>query len=154
MPRSWSSARRSRSTADRPGRGAAADGSTSIKAIPQSAIERFKIALDLAPHDPLAFNSMVGIGCAHFKAGHYAEAARWQERALIEHPVRDLGASNPVPGLCAGRSRRRRPAAASARCGEHYPDLTVSEVQRGMPPLPQDYRNLVVGSLQEVGLPA
>src|ERR1700755_1297628 len=52
----------------------------------ESAIERFKIALDLAPQDTLAFNSMIGIGCAHFKAGNYAEAARWQERALTEHP--------------------------------------------------------------------
>ncbi|WP_409997305.1 tetratricopeptide repeat protein, partial [Bradyrhizobium cosmicum] len=47
------------------------------KGEPESAIERLKIALDLAPHDPLAFNSMVGIGCAHFKAGQYAEAAYW-----------------------------------------------------------------------------
>ena len=31
------------------------------------AIERFKIALDLAPHDSFAFNNMVGIGCAHFE---------------------------------------------------------------------------------------
>jgi len=53
---------------------------------PESAIERFKIALDLAPQDSLAFNSMVGVGCAHFKAGNYVEAARWQERALVEHP--------------------------------------------------------------------
>ena len=52
----------------------------------ESAIERFKIALDLAPNDSLAFNSLVGIGCAHFEAGRYLEAARWQQRALIEHP--------------------------------------------------------------------
>ena len=29
---------------------------------------------------------MVGIGCAHFKAGRYRDAAHWQERGLIEHP--------------------------------------------------------------------
>ena len=52
----------------------------------ESAIERFKIALDLAPNDPLAFNSLVGIGCANFGAGNYVEAARWQQRALAEHP--------------------------------------------------------------------
>ena len=34
-----------------------------------------------------------------------------------------------------------------------YPDLTVSEVQRGMPPLPPAYRNLVVEALHDVGLP-
>jgi AraC-like DNA-binding protein len=41
----------------------------------EAAIERFKIALDLAPHDALAFNSFVGIGCAHFSAGRYHDAA-------------------------------------------------------------------------------
>ena len=50
------------------------------------AIERFKIALDLAPHDLFAFNNLVGIGCAHFEAGRYYEFAQWQERALAEHP--------------------------------------------------------------------
>src|SRR3977135_2277982 len=40
-----------------------------------SAIERFKIALDLAPHDSFAFNNMVGIGCAHFEAGRHRDSA-------------------------------------------------------------------------------
>ena len=31
---------------------------------PKSAIERFKIALELAPDDALAFNNQIGIGCA------------------------------------------------------------------------------------------
>jgi hypothetical protein len=35
-----------------------------------------------------------------------------------------------------------------------YPDLTVSEVQAGMPPLPESYRNLVFEALSEAGLPA
>jgi len=37
---------------------------------------------------------------------------------------------------------------------QHYPDLTVSEVQQGMPPLPPSQCDLVVGALQEAGLPA
>ncbi|HYC15044.1 MAG TPA: helix-turn-helix domain-containing protein, partial [Stellaceae bacterium] len=53
---------------------------------PDSAIERFKIALELAPHDALAFNSLAGIGLAHFVAGRYLEAAQWQEYALQAHP--------------------------------------------------------------------
>ncbi|HLJ21857.1 MAG TPA: helix-turn-helix domain-containing protein, partial [Stellaceae bacterium] len=51
-----------------------------------SAIERFGIALELAPQDPLAFNNLMGIGVAHFNAGRYQEAARWQNWALREHP--------------------------------------------------------------------
>ena len=123
------------------------------KGDPASAIERLKIALDLAPHDPLAFNSMVGIGCAHFKAGQYAEAAYWQERALAEHPSASWVHRTLCPAhLLAGQGAQARRSLGALR--HHYPDLTVPEVQRGMPPLPQSYCDLVVGTLQEAGLPA
>jgi hypothetical protein len=36
----------------------------------------------------------------------------------------------------------------------HHPDLTLSEVQQGMPPLPESYRNLVFAALSDIGLPA
>ena len=120
---------------------------------PESAIERLKIALDLAPHDSLAFNSLVGIGCAHFKAGNYAEAARWQERALIEHPSAIWVHRTLCPAYVLGGARlEARRSLAALR--EQYPQLTLSEVQRGMPPLPESYRNLVVDALNDVGLPA
>ncbi|KJC61164.1 hypothetical protein UP10_09785 [Bradyrhizobium sp. LTSPM299] len=120
---------------------------------PESAIERLKIALDLAPHDSLAFNSMVGIGCAHFKAGNYVEAAGWQERALIEHPSAIWVHRTLCPAyvLGGGKSAARRSFGALR---ERYPELTVSEVQLGMPPLPQGYCDLVVGALRDIGLPA
>jgi len=120
---------------------------------PESAIERLKIALELAPHDSLAFNSLVGIGCAHFKAGNYAEAARWQERALIEHPSAIWVHRTLCPALMlAGARQEARRSLAALR--EQYPELTLSEVQRGMPPLPESYCNLVVDALHDVGLPA
>lgn len=123
------------------------------KGDPQSAIERFKIALDLAPHDPLAFNSMVGIGCALFTAGQYAEAARWQERALAEHPSSIWVHRTLCPAhVLAGQVPQARRSLDALR--QHYPDLTVSEVQQGMPPLPPSQCDLVVGALQEAGLPA
>ena len=123
------------------------------KGDPQSAIERFKIALDLAPHDPLAFNSMVGIGCALFIAGQYAEGAQWQERALAEHPSASWVHRTLCPAyVLAGQGPQARRSLGALR--QHYPDLTVSEVQRGMPPLPPSQCELVVGALQEAGLPA
>jgi AraC-like DNA-binding protein/tetratricopeptide (TPR) repeat protein len=120
---------------------------------PESALERFKIALDLAPQDSLAFNSMVGIGCAHFKAGNYIEAARWQERALSEHPSAIWVHRTLCPAyvLSGARAEARRSLDA-LRSG--YPDLTLAEVQLGMPPLPESYRNLVVETLSDAGLPA
>ncbi|NOJ41986.1 helix-turn-helix domain-containing protein [Bradyrhizobium australiense] len=123
------------------------------KGDPQSAIERFKIALDLAPHDPLAFNSMVGIGCALFTAGQYAEGAIWQERALAEHPSASWVHRTLCPAyVLAGQRPQARRSLGALR--QHYPDLTLAEVHRGMPPLPPIQCDLVVGALQEAGLPA
>jgi AraC-like DNA-binding protein/Tfp pilus assembly protein PilF len=120
---------------------------------PESAIERFKIALDIAPQDSLAFNSMVGIGCAHFKAGNYIEAARWQERALREHPSAIWVHRTLCPAyVLTGQSSEARRSLDALRSG--YPALTVSDVQLGMPPLPESYRNLVVEALSDAGLPA
>jgi hypothetical protein len=36
---------------------------------------------------------------------------------------------------------------------DQYPELTISEVHLGMPPLPQAYRDLVIEGLQAAGLP-
>jgi hypothetical protein len=120
---------------------------------PESAIERFKIALDLAPQDPLAFNSLVGIGCAHFAAGNYAEAARWQQRALIEHPSASWVHRTLCPAyLLAGAKSEARRSLDALRA--QYPKLTLSKIQQGMPPLPEAYCDLVVDALHGVGLPA
>ncbi|MBV9564504.1 MAG: helix-turn-helix domain-containing protein [Bradyrhizobium sp.] len=117
-----------------------------------AAIERFRIGLDLAPQDALAFNSLVGIGCAHFKAGNYAEAARWQQRAVLEHPSSAWMHRTLCPAyLLTGA----RPAAQRSldALRAHHPDLTLAEVRRGMPPLPESYRNLVLEALSDLGLP-
>jgi AraC-like DNA-binding protein/tetratricopeptide (TPR) repeat protein len=118
----------------------------------ESAIERFKIALDLAPHDALAFNSLVGIGCAHFEAGRYLDAARWQERALAEHPSAVWIHRTMCPAyVLAGVETEARRSVAALR--QRYPGLTISEVRQALPPLTQSYSDLVVEALGTVGLP-
>jgi AraC-like DNA-binding protein/tetratricopeptide (TPR) repeat protein len=120
---------------------------------PASAIERFRIALDLAPQDQLAFNSMVGIGCAHFNTGRYIEAARWQHRALLEHPSALWVHRTMCPAyLLAGQHAEARLSMQALRT--HYPELTISEVQRGTPPLPDSYLSLMFEALSDAGLPA
>ena len=117
-----------------------------------SAIERFKIALDLAPNDCLAFNSMVGVGCAHFESGRYAEAADWQRRALALHPSATWIHRTMCPAyvLVGAKTEARRSVTALR---ENYPELTISEVQEGFPPLPQSYCDRVFNALHSVGLP-
>jgi AraC-like DNA-binding protein/tetratricopeptide (TPR) repeat protein len=119
---------------------------------PESAIERFKIALDLAPHDALAFNNQVGIGCAHFLAGAYADAAIWQERALRQHPSAFWIHRTLCPAyVCANAKPQARGSLGMLRV--RYPELTVSKVKLGMPPLLPAYGELIAGALAEAGLP-
>jgi len=119
----------------------------------QSAIERFKIALDLAPNDPLAFNTFVGLGCAHFGAARYAEAARWQQRALAEHPSAIWIHRTMCPAYVLNGAYSEARHSISALLS-FYPELTMAEVQRGFPPMTQDYRDLAFDALHTIGLPS
>jgi tetratricopeptide (TPR) repeat protein len=119
---------------------------------PESAIERFKIALDLAPHDALAFNSQIGIGCAHFFNGAYAQAAEWQERGLRQNPAALWVHRTLCPSyLCAGAKIQAGRSLGMLRAC--YPELTVCGLDVGMPPLQPEDRDRVVGALAEAGLP-
>ena len=77
-----------------------------------SAIERQDRARPRAARS-LAFNNLVGIGCAHFEASRYYDC-RWQERALAEHPSAAWVHRTLCPAYVLGgakpeaqRSRRR-----------------------------------------------
>ncbi|MFO1110761.1 MAG: helix-turn-helix domain-containing protein [Bradyrhizobium sp.] len=117
-----------------------------------SAIERFMIALELAPTDALAFNNLYGIGVAHFIAGRFREAAQWQARAAAEHPQlawmhRTLCAAYMFDGA------RDEASASVRRLQDGYPDLTLAKVTNGLPPLPQASRERVIEALHNAGLP-
>jgi hypothetical protein len=53
--------------------------------------------------------------------------------------------------LVGAKSEARRSVTALR---EHYPELTMTEVQRGFPPMPQAYRELVFDALHTIGLPS
>jgi AraC-like DNA-binding protein len=117
-----------------------------------SAIERFMIALELAPSDALAFNNLYGIGVAHFNAGRFREAAHWQQRALREHPQLAWIHRTLCPAyVFAGASDEAADSARRLRQG--YPELTLAKLTGGLPPLPQASRDRVIEALHEVGLP-
>jgi tetratricopeptide (TPR) repeat protein len=116
------------------------------------AIERFKVALDIAPQDSLAFNAKVGIGCAHFEAARYAEAARWQEHALLEHPSSVWIHRTLCPAYVLGGDTDAAKRSIGA-LRDRYPDMTLSEVQRNLPPLSASYRARISEGLRSAGLP-
>lgn len=119
----------------------------------QSAIEKCTIALELAPDDPLAFNAMVGIGVAHFNGGRYRESARWQARALVEHPSSAWIHRTLCPAYALAGEQAE--AEHSLRClREAYPTLTLSQVMADFPPLTEAYRARVFEALDGLGLPS
>ncbi|MGQ0682822.1 helix-turn-helix domain-containing protein [Bradyrhizobium sp.] len=118
-----------------------------------TAIERFMIALELAPTDALAFNNLYGIGVAHFNAGRFRDAAVWQERALAEHPQLAWMHRTLCPAYMFAGGRDEASDSAR-RLQEGYPELTLAKVTAGLPPLPQATLDRLVGALHDVGLPA
>jgi AraC-like DNA-binding protein/tetratricopeptide (TPR) repeat protein len=118
-----------------------------------SAIEKFTIALELAPNDSLAFNNVFGIGVAHFTAGRYRDSARWQARALAEHP----SSAWIHRTLCPAYAFDGAKDAACRSLGalrDKYPELTLSKLVGELPPLPRAYCDRVVEALHTVGLPS
>jgi hypothetical protein len=71
---------------------------------------------------------------------------------LVEHPSAIWIHRTMCPAYVLGgaESDARRGVTAQR---EHCPDLTVSEVQRGPPPLSQSYRDRVFDAPHSAGLP-
>ena len=118
---------------------------------PEFAIERLLIALDLARDDPLAFNSLIGVGCAHFDAGRHAEASHWFEQAIAEHPsgVWMHFLLCPAYVLCGRKPEARR---SLAHLQGLYPELTISRVIGGLTFFSQSLRDRVASGLETAGL--
>jgi AraC-like DNA-binding protein/tetratricopeptide (TPR) repeat protein len=117
-----------------------------------SALDRLYIALDLARNDPLVFNSLIGIGLAHFQVGRYLEATRWLQRAIAEHPAAVWGYQVLCAShmLCGQKTEARR---SLARLRSRYPDLTIDRVMTGFSFLPRVSRENLVDALEVAGLP-
>src|SRR3712207_437970 len=94
---------------------------------PEVAIQHFERSLRLSPFDPLAFNCDVGIGCAHFIAKRYEQAALWQERALVVKPTACWIHRTLAPAYAlAGDLDRARESANNLRGA--YPEITISDI--------------------------
>jgi len=96
------------------------------------AIERFRIAQNLAPSDPLNFLWSVGIAATHFEDLRYEDAVRWYRRGLAEQPKAVWINRFLTAGLAlAGRKDEAKwtlSILASA-----FPALTIAEVRTGLP---------------------
>jgi AraC-like DNA-binding protein len=96
------------------------------------AIERFQIARNLAPSDPLNFLAAVGIAAAHFECRRYEEAVRWYGRALLEQPKAVWINRFLTAGFAlAGRKDEAKRSLRALRSA--FPSLTIDQVRAGLP---------------------
>jgi tetratricopeptide (TPR) repeat protein len=115
------------------------------------AIERFQIALDLAPGDPLTFLNHLGLAASLFLDARYDESARWFTHAIAEHP-QALWANRflaPAYALTGRRDEARRSCTALL---SGFPDLTIAQVMTGLP-FSRSHLERIVEGLECAGLP-
>jgi DNA-binding SARP family transcriptional activator/tetratricopeptide (TPR) repeat protein len=98
---------------------------------PEPAIRRFRAAMQLAPLDPAMFNSMVGLGVAHFIKGQIGPAIHWMERGLALNPRAVWTYRNLVPAYIAAGDRAGSERGVSCLLNE-YPSLNIAEACSAM----------------------
>lgn len=118
---------------------------------PRVAARQFRAAIRLAPLDPSSFNSLTGLGVAHFIRRDYAQAIRFMEQGLALNPRATWILRNLVPAyIGAGESKKAEQGVAALV--EVYPRLTVAAVCEAMVFSPVVLTNIAEG-LYRAGLP-
>jgi AraC-like DNA-binding protein/tetratricopeptide (TPR) repeat protein len=115
------------------------------------AAERFKIALELAPDDPLAPSLHVGLGFAYFNLRKYPEAVRWLERAVAKLPSPGWAHRLLTPSYAHLGFHDKAAQSASALRRE-YPGITINQVMSALPMTETTLQQIAEG-LESVGLP-
>jgi adenylate cyclase len=117
----------------------------------ETAIKHFEQATRLDPRRPNA-SRLTGLGCAHFDAGRYEEAALWKRAALREDP--GTAWINRSLSVSYSRLGDRLAALDSLEALRRYaPDITISEIV-GSLPFTQGFLDRVADGLDDLGLPA
>jgi len=117
----------------------------------KAAIRHFDQATRLDPRRPNA-NRLTGLGCAHFDAGRYEEAALWKRAAVREDP--STAWINRSLSVSYARLGDRLAALDSLEALRRYsPDTTIDKIVRSLP-FSQDFLDRVAEGLDDLGLRA
>jgi AraC-like DNA-binding protein len=116
-----------------------------------SDLRELRIALYLMPFEPLRHITFIGIGCTHFLAERYEQAARWVLGGVEASPGSYWADRVAVAAaaLAGARSEARRRARNLMR---NDPDLTVAEARQAWPFTPGFMARLGDG-LEIAGVP-
>ena len=116
---------------------------------PETAIKHFNEATRLDRRPPSA-NRLIGIGCAHFDAGRYEEAAFWKRKALLQQP--GTAWINRTLSVSYVRLGERTAALDSLAALQRYsPDLTIDQIVASIP-FTRDFLDRVAEGLNDLGL--
>ncbi len=115
------------------------------------AIRELTTTLELMPFEPVRHLAFIGIGCAHFSAGRYEQAARWVKSGIDASPGSFWAARVAAAAAvhAGARPQGRRIVRALLR---RDPDLTVGLAYRAWP-FPQGFMARVADGLAAAGLP-
>ncbi|HEV2564969.1 MAG TPA: adenylate/guanylate cyclase domain-containing protein [Microvirga sp.] len=118
---------------------------------PEVAIQHFERSLRLSPFDPMAFNCDVGIGCAHFIAKRYDQAALWQEKGWRAKPSATWVHRTLAPSYAlAGDLESARESVGELV--KHYPGIRISAIIEAMA-FSQETMSRFAEGLRLAGLP-
>jgi adenylate cyclase len=119
---------------------------------PEVGIEHFHRAMRLSPFDPMNFNCLIGIGCAHSVAERYEEALVWIRKGMLERP--DLVWPLRQVAVCLGQLGRIAEAReVIKKYREAEPDITISRVMAITTYRDADVLRRQVEGLRKAGLP-
>jgi tetratricopeptide (TPR) repeat protein len=116
-----------------------------------AAIRELRIVLHLMPFEPIRHLAFIGIGCAHFAAGRYEQAAKWA-RAGVESYPGSFWAERITAAAAAHAGARAEARRIMRRLLRKDPNLTIAEVRSAWPFPPQFMARLGDG-LSLAGLP-
>jgi tetratricopeptide (TPR) repeat protein len=118
---------------------------------PERAARHFRASLQLAPRDPAVFNSMTGLGMAHFIKGEYKQAIEWMEKGLVLNPRATWICRNLAPAYVAAGRHADAERCVGALLDQH-PDLSVAAVYDAMV-MSRPTMDRVADGLAQAGLP-
>ncbi len=115
------------------------------------AIRELTTALHLMPFEPLRHITFIGMGCAHFAAERYGQAARWIESGVEAYPQSYWAQRVAVAAVALTGAR-----AEASRMGRHLvrkePLLTISGARQAWPFTPR-FISCLGDGLAIAGLP-
>jgi len=97
-----------------------------------NALEYFRQALRMSPHDPLIAFFFSGIGVAHYFAREYGEAIEWTGKAITERPGFTAAHRIHCASL-AQAGKKEETIAAVARLKEIQPTISIAWMEQNVP---------------------